>query len=177
MTMHHSSTQSQATLPARHGRITVVFRSPQPHEHALVAVMSHVILLESGRDRAYPFGHVLQGILADMKRLGSQYVLACVHGQIAGKMKLRREFHDLHNGDVMFIEHVYICRPFRGNGIYRQLHDYAVTTAQNEGLKEVRLHVATDNDRAARAYEKQGTGATALLMTQSVDSAAEDAQW
>jgi len=167
----NSSTQARTTLPAQTGRIAVDIRLPQPHEHMLIAMMTHAILLESGRANAYPFASVLNGILEDLNRPQSQYLLACVHGQVAGQIKLRREFHDLHNCEVMNIEHVYICRPFRGNGIYQQLHDYAVQTAQNSGIHQIRLHVVTGNDRAARAYEKQGMNRCATLMTQELSVA------
>lgn len=170
MFMHDPSQQARTIQPATPNHIAVDIRLPQPHEHMLIAMMTHAILLESGRDNAYPFENVLRGILEDLKRPKCQYLLACVHSQVAGQIKLRREFHDLHNCEVMNIEHVYICRPFRGNGIYQQLHDYAVQTAKNSGIHQIRLHVVTGNDRAARAYEKQGMNRCATLMTQDIGS-------
>lgn len=169
MFMHDPSEQARTILPAKPDRIAVDIRMPQPHEYMLVAMMTHAILLESGREQAYPFANVLQGILQDLKRPECEYLLACVHGQVAGQIKLRRAFHDLHNCQVLNIEHVYIARPFRGNGIYRQLHDYAIQSARNAGITEIRLHVVTENDRAARAYEKQGMNRCATLMTQAID--------
>ncbi len=159
-------TEAQYTI--REHNVTI--RSPRSCEWALLAAMTWRLLEDTGRADVYRFRDVLHGVRSTaFHSKTNQYVLAFVDGDIAGQMKLHQFYHDLHNRMVAMIEHVFIRPEYRGLGLYRCLHQQALTMCRDTSVGLVQLHVVLSNARALRAYEKQGMEKTALLMSQSVN--------
>jgi GNAT superfamily N-acetyltransferase len=60
------------------------------------------------------------------------------------------------DGPAIELSHLYLFKPWHGQGIAEQLMDWAFTRAQTRGIHEIWLSVFTENHRARRFYARQG---------------------
>ena len=51
---------------------------------------------------------------------------------------------------------IYVLRPWQGQGVAKQLYDWAEAEARARGAKHLQLSVYIDNHRARRFYERHG---------------------
>jgi len=86
-----------------------------------------------------------------------RYFVAEVDGQVVGQLMHTREWSDWRNGDLWWLQSVYVHADFRQQGVFRQLVEHLRTEAQaTPGVVGLRLYMEEHNDRAAATYDRLG---------------------
>ncbi len=96
-----------------------------------------------------------------------RYFVACADGNVVGQLMLTMEWSDWRNGDIWWLQSVYVHPDFRRRGIFRQLfnhvRDLAASTPQIVGL---RLYVERENARAHSTYSELGMSPAGYFVMQ-----------
>jgi GNAT superfamily N-acetyltransferase len=85
------------------------------------------------------------------------YFVAEVDGVVVGQVMITYEWSDWRNGNLWWLQSVYVRKEYRRRGIFREL--FAHVTARARSLKEVpaiRLYMHAENTRARQSYEQLG---------------------
>ncbi len=118
-------------------------------------------------------GHSLDPdiVLAGVSRLLTErcrgrYWLAEVDGAVVGQSMVTYEWSDWRNGNVWWIQSVYVAREFRRRGVYSTLYAAIREEARNDkDACGIRLYVEKNNARAQATYRALGMeGDTYLVM-------------
>jgi GNAT superfamily N-acetyltransferase len=87
---------------------------------------------------------------------GIYYVLE-VEGQVIASLLITYEWSEWRNGQVWWIQSVYVERDFRGQGIFKQLYAYIQSLAtSDENICGIRLYVDNTNAAAQKVYQSIG---------------------
>jgi GNAT superfamily N-acetyltransferase len=85
------------------------------------------------------------------------YYIAEVDGAVAGQLMITYEWSDWRNGNLWWIQSVYVKQEFRAQGVFRRLFEHLKTLAQEQkDVPALRLYVHAENTRAHRSYENLG---------------------
>jgi GNAT superfamily N-acetyltransferase len=85
------------------------------------------------------------------------YFVAEAEGTVVGQLMITYEWSDWRNGNIWWLQSVYVKPEFRGQGIFRALFDELERRARSQpGVCCLRLYMHADNDRARQSYEKIG---------------------
>jgi GNAT superfamily N-acetyltransferase len=85
------------------------------------------------------------------------YFVAEVGGVVAGQLMITYEWSDWRNGNLWWIQSVYVKQEFRRTGVFRQLFKHLERLArQQKDVRSLRLYMHSDNSTARRSYEKLG---------------------
>ena len=86
------------------------------------------------------------------------YYVAEVDGTVVGSLLTTYEWSDWRNGQILWIQSVYVANEFRGKGIYRNMYEYIKNKVRDHKLdfKGIRLYVDKTNDVAQKVYKKLG---------------------
>lgn len=85
-----------------------------------------------------------------------RYFVAEREDEIVGQLMITTEWSDWRNGEIWWIQSVYVSKRYRRSGIYRQLHQYARDLAHADRAIGLRLYVERDNQPAQAAYRAMG---------------------
>ena len=97
----------------------------------------------------------VQALLGDRTR-GSYYV-ACADDTIVGQIMHTREWSDWRNGDIWWIQSVYVRLDHRRRGVFGSLYHHLKSLAESDpGVVGLRLYVEHDNLTAQATYERLG---------------------
>jgi ribosomal protein S18 acetylase RimI-like enzyme len=89
------------------------------------------------------------------------YYVAEAGGAVIGQTMITYEWSDWRNGNLWWIQSVYVKPEFRGQGVFRRLFEHVRALAsQQKDVPALRLYVHEDNKRACRSYEKLGMSRT-----------------
>lgn len=102
-------------------------------------------------------GTILAGVragLADVNK--ALYYAAEVEGQVVGCCMITHEWSDWRNGDMWWLQSVYVLPDFRRCGVFRAMYRHIETAARSAGAVVLRLYVERDNGRAKKTYENMG---------------------
>jgi GNAT superfamily N-acetyltransferase len=89
------------------------------------------------------------------------YFVAEANGTVVGQLMITYEWSDWRNGNLWWIQSVYVKDEFRAQGIFRRLFAHLKTLAQQQNdVPALRLYVHDENTRAHRSYEKLGMSRT-----------------
>jgi GNAT superfamily N-acetyltransferase len=102
--------------------------------------------------------HVEPGVRAilDDPRKG-RYFLAVADGRIVGQMMHTYEWSDWRNGDIWWLQSVYVLPDFRRHGVFRALFDRLRSEAEADpSVVGLRLYVEEQNTRAHETYRRLG---------------------
>ena len=101
--------------------------------------------------------------IADPRK--GRYFVAEVDGEVVGCLMVTLEWSDWRNGDLWWIQSVYVEPNYRGRGVFRALHAHARTAAMDADARGLRLYVERHNKAAIATYKKLGmTDAGYFLM-------------
>lgn len=94
-------------------------------------------------------------LLADPRK--GRYFVACVDGRVVGQLMHTFEWSDWRNGDIWWLQSVYVAPEFRRRGVFQRLFEHLLQHAEADpGVVGVRLYVEDGNQRAQEAYRRMG---------------------
>jgi GNAT superfamily N-acetyltransferase len=94
-------------------------------------------------------------VLADAHK--GRYFLAEIEGRIAGQLMITYEWSDWRNGNLWWLQSVYVHPDFRSRGVFRALFAHLTSLARaRPDVAGLRLYMHHGNDPARRTYERVG---------------------
>src|SRR5436190_9680983 len=84
------------------------------------------------------------------------YLLAEIDGRVAGQLMITHEWSDWRNGDLWWIQSVFVAPEFRRRGVFRALYERARDEAKRAGAVGLRLYVEQHNLTAQETYRSLG---------------------
>ncbi len=105
---------------------------------------------------------VRRGVLRGLTHAGEvSYWVAEVNPQdtaeLIGCLMLTREWSDWRDGWLMWVQSVYVCDSYRGQGVFRSLLETVIDKMkQTPDVVGLRLYVETKNLRAQEVYLRTG---------------------
>lgn len=86
------------------------------------------------------------------------YYIAEVDGSIAGSLLTTYEWSDWRNGQVIWIQSVFIAKEFRGQGVFKSMYEFIKLKVKDHAtnFRGIRLYVDKTNDGAQKVYQKLG---------------------
>ena len=101
----------------------------------------------------------VSALLADVAK--GMYYVAEVNGTLAGQIMITYEWSDWRNGNLWWIQSVYVKHEFRRLGVFRRLFEHIQTLARKTPkVRSLRLYMHSENTIARRSYEKLGMKST-----------------
>ena len=86
-----------------------------------------------------------------------RYFLACVEGRVVGQIMHTREWSDWRNGEIWWLQSVYVLSEFRQQGVFRAMFAHLQCLAETSpDVIGLRLYVEEHNTRAQAAYLSLG---------------------
>jgi GNAT superfamily N-acetyltransferase len=124
---------------------------------AVIAEFNLLLALETEDLRLDP-DSVRTGVTALLAdRAKGVYYVAEVDGMIAGQLMITYEWSDWRNGNIWWIQSVYVRQKFRRKGIFRQLFRFLESLARcQKDVCGLRLYMHAENRNARRSYENLG---------------------
>ena len=93
------------------------------------------------------------------------YLVARSDGKAVGSLMITYEWSDWRNGNLWWIQSVYVVPSSRKQGIFRLLYDNVISLAKESGdAAGIRLYVEKDNRGAQEVYRKLGMSETAYRV-------------
>jgi len=92
------------------------------------------------------------------------YFVAEIDGQLVGMLMITYEWSDWRNGNIWWIQSLYVLPEWRRRGVFRALYQYIHQLAQTNNVKGLRLYVEHANTIAQIAYEHVGMTNSHYLM-------------
>ena len=93
------------------------------------------------------------------------YLVARSDGKAVGSLMITYEWSDWRNGNLWWIQSVYVVPSARKQGIFRLLYNSVISLAKQSGdAAGVRLYVEKDNRGAQEVYRKLGMSETAYRV-------------
>lgn len=100
---------------------------------------------------------VKQGVQTMLNEPGRGRYFVARHGnRVIGCIMYTHEWSDWRNGDIWWIQSVYVHPDFRRQGVYRALHAHIRSLALQNRVVELRLYVERQNHRAKSTYKQLG---------------------
>jgi len=85
------------------------------------------------------------------------YYVAEAEGAVIGQTMITYEWSDWRNGNIWWIQSVYVKPEFRRAGVFRAIFDHLRNLARARRVVcSIRLYVHADNTRACQSYERLG---------------------
>ena len=84
------------------------------------------------------------------------YYVAEIDGKIVGSLLTTYEWSDWRNGQILWIQSVYILKEFRGQGVFKEMYEFIKSRVvdQATNFSGIRLYVDKTNEIAQKVYEK-----------------------
>jgi GNAT superfamily N-acetyltransferase len=85
------------------------------------------------------------------------YYIAEINETAAGQLMITYEWSDWRNGNLWWIQSVYVKQEFRRMGVFRALFKHLEGLARNQkDVRSLRLYMHAENSKARRSYENLG---------------------
>ena len=105
----------------------------------------------------------VKALLANPAR--GRYFVACRSNQIIGQIMHTHEWSDWRNGEIWWLQSVYVHPNFRQMGIFRSLFRYLERLASNDpNVIGLRLYAESQNSRALDVYHALGFEASGYVV-------------
>ena len=97
----------------------------------------------------------VRALLADSRH--GRYFMAVEADTVIGQIMHTREWSDWRNGEIWWLQSVYVLPDYRHRGVFRTLYQHLEQLARNSTeVIGLRLYVETHNARAQEAYLRLG---------------------
>jgi ribosomal protein S18 acetylase RimI-like enzyme len=105
----------------------------------------------------------VQALLADERK--GRYFVATIEGRIIGQLMHTWEWSDWRNGDVWWLQSVYVDAEFRRRGVFASLKRHLEELAEADPhVVGLRLYVERDNGHAQATYRRLGFESAGYLV-------------
>lgn len=84
------------------------------------------------------------------------YFVAEAAGEVVGQLMITYEWSDWRNGNLWWLQSVYVKPEFRRVGVFRALFQHIKDVARAQRAVGLRLYMHANNSRARRSYEQLG---------------------
>ena len=85
------------------------------------------------------------------------YFVAVSGGEVIGQLLITHEWSDWRNGDIWWLQSVYVRKDFRRCGVFKALFDFVVAKAKAaQDVCGLRLYMEDGNSRARDTYRSMG---------------------
>ena len=131
---------------------------PAIAEDAPVVAEFNRLLAQETEGRELDAGTVDAGVRALLEDPAKgRYFVAVAAGEIVGQIMHTHEWSDWRNGDIWWIQSVYVRADRRGQGVFTGLFRHLEALArQDPGVRALRLYVERNNASAQAVYRKLG---------------------
>ena len=89
-----------------------------------------------------------------------QYFVGESGKQVVGCLMITHEWSDWRNGDIWWIQSVYVHADFRRGGVFTALYRHVEREARAAGAVGIRLYMEEENAVAQATYERMGMHVT-----------------
>ena len=97
------------------------------------------------------------------------YLVARSQGKLVGSLMITYEWSDWRNGNLWWIQSVYVTPLSREQGIFGLLYKEVVSLARSaDDVRGIRLYVEKDNRNAQAVYQKLGMSETAYRVFETI---------
>ena len=111
------------------------------------------------------FDRTLRGVKAVLQdESKGRYVLAIIDDKPVGSLMLTREWSDWNCCWYLWIQSVFVLPEYRNNGIFKAMYTKVLELAKSEEIRQVRLYVDKNNQKAQTVYQKSGMSECHYLM-------------
>ncbi len=135
----------------------ITVREALPGDAGVIAGYNRNMAMETEGKTLNPdrIGPGVTALLEDDSK--GRYWVAVNEDHIIGQLMVTYEWSDWRNGDIWWIQSVYVHPEWRRHGVFRALYRHVRSLAAAEpGVIGLRLYVETGNTRAQRTYEALG---------------------
>jgi GNAT superfamily N-acetyltransferase len=148
--------------PCRRARIvcrvnpTLTVRTARPSDAGVLADYNVRMARETESIELDP-AVVARGVraaLADANK--ATYYVAEVDGRVVGQLMITHEWSDWRDGDIWWVQSVYVHPDHRKAGAFKALYRHAEQSAKAAGAVGIRLYVDAHNEGAQAAYARLG---------------------
>ena len=121
-------------------------------------------------NKELPLETLRAGVAAALADEGkARYFLATAGNHVAGQLMLTREWSDWRNGDLWWIQSVYVPPEFRRQGVFKALYHHVQSLAQSlPHVVGLRLYVEEHNERAQQVYARLGMKPAGYHVLESI---------
>jgi ribosomal protein S18 acetylase RimI-like enzyme len=96
------------------------------------------------------------------------YFVAEQGGRVLGQLMITHEWSDWRNGDIWWIQSVYVHPEARRRGLFRRLYEHARNAAKEAGAVGLRLYVEHNNSGAQAVYRQLGMSLTHYQVMEEI---------
>ena len=97
------------------------------------------------------------GITRALELKDCHYFVAELDGKIVGQTLITSEWSDWRNGEMWWMQSVYVHPDYRKRGVFQSIFKHIETLAgKTPEVKALRLYVMQDNQAGRSAYQKLG---------------------
>ena len=135
----------------------ITVRAALPEDAGIIAGYNSDMAVETEGKTLDPdlIGPGVAAILADPAK--GRYWVAEIDGRVVGQLMVTYEWSDWRNGNIWWIQSVYVHPGSRRRGVFRDLYRHVESlAAATPGVIGLRLYVETGNARAQQTYEALG---------------------
>ena len=93
-----------------------------------------------------------------------RYFVAEAGGDVIASLMITYEWSDWRNGNVWWIQSVYVRPPFRRRGVYAGMYEQVKAIAERENVRGIRLYVDRRNTLAQDVYRRCGMNGEHYLV-------------
>ncbi|MCH9692986.1 MAG: GNAT family N-acetyltransferase [Gammaproteobacteria bacterium] len=132
-------------------------RNASPTDGATIASYNS-LMAEETEGRALDESIIGPGVMRVLEDASKgRYWVAEADDKIIGQIMVTYEWSDWRNGNIWWIQSVYMHPDYRRQGVYSALYKYVVSQAQEDAdACGLRLYVENDNERAQKTYAALG---------------------
>jgi GNAT superfamily N-acetyltransferase len=151
-------------------RPPILVRPARSTDSTTIALFNIQMALETENLKLDP-STVEAGVRALLDDPGKGHYFVAEQGaHVAGCLMVTHEWSDWRNGDMWWIQSVFVRPEHRGAGVFKSLFAHVETLARGQGVCAIRLYVDRHNGRAKQVYSKLGMSQTEYdIMHKSLD--------
>jgi GNAT superfamily N-acetyltransferase len=158
---------SQSPDPIDHERspaMALVIRQAAPEDRDRIVLFNQAMARET-EGRELDRRLLTRGVERVLRNAAlGRYFVGEIEDEVVGQIMVTTEWSDWRNGEVWWLQSVYVSKRHRRAGVYRRLHDHVRETARAEKAIGLRLYVERDNLPAQATYRTLGMDASQYLM-------------
>lgn len=133
-----------------------LIRRGEMRDLTVITTFNIQMALETEQKKLDPY-LVTAGVRAAMQDENKGiYFVVEIEDRVVGQLMITHEWSDWRNGDIWWIQSVYVHPDHRRQGIFKALHNYTRDAAIKAGAVMLRLYVEKENTRAQGVYTNLG---------------------